>query len=440
MAIMTKTPFLTEQDGGLKTIIANAREVPGTCFFVDSTHTNKSDAVGHGTNPETPFATLDYALQRCTANKGDLVLLMPGHAETLTADVDFDIAGVNVQGLGIGEMRPILTFGADVTLDVNAANCRLANVILKNDHDGQAVMVDVDGDDWVMEDCELREGSSKQAAIYIDLGEDRAKIRRCKITSVTAGAASGIKISAAKDGIEIVDCVIDGDFDDAAIHNPTSTTATNLLLKGNVARNRQTGDHAIELVSAVTGMAAGNFLFADTPGVVFDSGSLLCAANSEAHKIDAAGVPSPAGSTADEWVHVSKASATLPASTTQNLFTIAGGRVLVKMLVGEVTTVVQNQACTLKVSSVPTVGSAVDIASNLDINAFEAGGLLVVEGDGTALIGAAGGAGAANAANALPFILPIGTVRITTGATNTGATKWDVWYKPLDAGARMVSA
>jgi hypothetical protein len=46
------------------------------------------------------------------------------------------------------------------------------------------------------------------------------------------------------------------------------------------------------------------------------------------------------------------------------------------------------------VTSVPTTGSAVDIASNLAIASFEAGAILVVEGDGTALIGTATGAGA----------------------------------------------
>ena len=136
----------------------------------------------------------------------------------------------------------------------------------------------------------------------------------------------------------------------------------------------------------------------------------------------------------------SKASATLPATTTQNIFTITGGRVLVTVMVGEITTIVQAQACTLKVTSVPTTGTAVDVASALDINGFEAGAILVVEGDGTALIGAAAGAGHAPALNALPFILPIGTVRIATSATNTGATKWDVWYFPLDDGAAIASA
>lgn len=136
----------------------------------------------------------------------------------------------------------------------------------------------------------------------------------------------------------------------------------------------------------------------------------------------------------------SKAAATLPATTTQNIFTISGGRVWVTCLVGEVTTVIQNQANNLKVTSVPTTGSAVDVASNLNVANFEAGALLVVEGDGTALIGAAAGAGHAPALNALPFILPIGTIRIETSATNTGATKWDLFYLPIDDGASVASA
>lgn len=139
-------------------------------------------------------------------------------------------------------------------------------------------------------------------------------------------------------------------------------------------------------------------------------------------------------------IHVAKAAATLPATTTQNIFTIAGGRVWVVALIGEITTIIQAQACTVKVTSVPTVGSAVDVASALDVNAFEAGAILVVEGDGTALIGTSAGAGFAPALNALPFVLPTGTIRIQTSATNTGATKWDLFYFPIDDGANVVSA
>lgn len=137
---------------------------------------------------------------------------------------------------------------------------------------------------------------------------------------------------------------------------------------------------------------------------------------------------------------VSKTAATLPATTTQNIFTIAGGRVLVTALIGEVTTVCSATATNLKVTSVPTTGTAVDVASNLAVASFEAGAILVCEGDGTALIGTSAGAGFAPALNALPFILPIGTVRIETSATNTGATKWDLFYVPIDDGAVVASA
>lgn len=131
-----------------------------------------------------------------------------------------------------------------------------------------------------------------------------------------------------------------------------------------------------------------------------------------------------------------KASATLPATTNQTIFTVAGGRVLVTLLFGEVTTIVQAQACNLKVTSASTVGTAVDLASNLDINGKEAGTLFLVEGDGTALVGA--NAGAALSGVGLPaMIIPTGVIRITTSATNTGATKWTCWWVPLDDGATV---
>jgi hypothetical protein len=134
-----------------------------------------------------------------------------------------------------------------------------------------------------------------------------------------------------------------------------------------------------------------------------------------------------------------KTSATLPGTGNQTIFTISGGRVLLSLLFGEVTTVIQAQATNLKVTSVPTVGTAVDLASNLDINAKEVGTLLFVEGDGTALVGA--NAGAALSGIGRPcMIIPAGIIRITTGATSTGATKWTTFWVPLDDGATLVGS
>lgn len=138
-------------------------------------------------------------------------------------------------------------------------------------------------------------------------------------------------------------------------------------------------------------------------------------------------------------IKVNKTGATLPATTTQNIFTISGGRVLVTSLTGEVTTVVQAQACNLSVNLVTDVGGDIVLASTVDINADEAGTLYVVEGDGTALVPQSSGA-VLNSSGSGPMILAEGTINIQTSATNTGATAWELWYFPLDTGATVASA
>jgi|6_EtaG_2_1085325.scaffolds.fasta_scaffold00322_5 hypothetical protein len=136
---------------------------------------------------------------------------------------------------------------------------------------------------------------------------------------------------------------------------------------------------------------------------------------------------------------VLKASDTLPATTTDALFTVSSGRVLITKLVGEVTTVVQAQACNAKINNNPTVGSTVIVGTNVDINALEAGATLTVEGDGTALVLGNGGT-SLNALGGTSMEVAEGSIELETSATNTGATKWELWYIPLDDGATVAAA
>ena len=130
---------------------------------------------------------------------------------------------------------------------------------------------------------------------------------------------------------------------------------------------------------------------------------------------------------------VDKASATLPASTNQTLFTVSGGRVLLLGIVGEVTTIIQTQACNAKLTSAPTTGTAVDLCAVLDITADEAGCLYGITGlFSDALVGANAGAAPVQDNG---IVIPIGVIRLNTSATNTGATKWSAFYVPLDDGA-----
>jgi hypothetical protein len=137
--------------------------------------------------------------------------------------------------------------------------------------------------------------------------------------------------------------------------------------------------------------------------------------------------------------HVSRPTATLPQTATGNLFTVAGGRCLVKLLFGEVTTAIQNSDPVAKITLTPTVGSAVDVASTVDLSSLEIGGKLMVEGDGTALVkGNAGGA--FFAAGQHEFVATTGTIDMICGASKTGSVKWDLWYVPLDEGAAISAA
>ena len=151
------------------------------------------------------------------------------------------------------------------------------------------------------------------------------------------------------------------------------------------------------------------------------------------------GLPFP-----DQKIHVARPAGTLAQSAAQNIFQVLGGRVRVKGLLAQVTTIVQAQATTVKTSSTAkdaagaTVGTAVDLSSTVDCNALEVGGLLWTEGDGTALVKSNAGA-AFIGANSGEFIAPQGYISYTTGASSTGALKWDLWYEPVDEGAYVIA-
>lgn len=75
------------------------------------------------------FGTVDEAISACTASRGDVIYVAPGHTETVTAtSIALDVAGVTIIGLGKGLLRPTFTYGAAAaTITVSAANCSWEN-------------------------------------------------------------------------------------------------------------------------------------------------------------------------------------------------------------------------------------------------------------------------------------------------------------------------
>lgn len=103
----------------------------GNVFFVDSGSTAASTGQV-GTSPDKPRSTIDSAINLCTANNGDVIFVMPGHAESMTTDgqIALDVAGVTVMGLGQGMTRPTLTYDAAAgSVIISASNCRWSNIV-----------------------------------------------------------------------------------------------------------------------------------------------------------------------------------------------------------------------------------------------------------------------------------------------------------------------
>jgi len=135
--------------------------------------------------------------------------------------------------------------------------------------------------------------------------------------------------------------------------------------------------------------------------------------------------------------HVARATAALPQSTNHALFTVAGGRVEVTLLFGEVTTAIQNSDPVLSVNSTPTPGTVLALGATVDTTSLEIGGFLRVVGAGNLVKSLAG---AALSTTYCSFVVPIGTIRLAGGASKQGNMKWDVFYKPLDEGATVTAA
>jgi len=154
-------------------------QTTGDYFFVDDSGSNSNE----GTDPDHPVATLDTAIGLCTADHGDVIILMPGHAESATA-IAADVAGVTVVGLGSGEAMPTITgttAAADL-IDVTADSFVMKNVSLVGGASGTTALVDIsaDGDYAVFEGCRFTSGAAAPVdMITLATGADHLSFINC---------------------------------------------------------------------------------------------------------------------------------------------------------------------------------------------------------------------------------------------------------------------
>ena len=235
----------------------------GNVFWVDS----GAGSNGNDGSLNKPFATIDYAVGRCTANNGDIICVKPGHIETVTAagGLALDVAGITLLGFSSGSDRPTINFTTAVGADMNvdAANITMINFLFTGGVDALTGPIDVNAADFSMLECETRDVTGQVVDFIVtDANADRLFISGWVHRGAAAAGADTAITIVGGDDITIIPKFIDGNFAVAAIENVT-TAAVNLQVFGSgdypaYIRTRNAADVIFTAVATTTGRVGPN--------------------------------------------------------------------------------------------------------------------------------------------------------------------------------------
>lgn len=230
-------------------------------------HNSGAGGTTGGRSPEEAVTTIDAAINLCTANHGDVIVVMEFHTEALgaAAAIALDVADVRVVGMGRGRQRPILTYTATgSSCDISAAKCSIENIVFSGiGVDAATAMINVSAADAQIIDCEIETGDATNQAtlgILTTAGADRLRIQGCHIHGlVNAGTTSQISLVGG-DSIVIKDNIIIGACGTTGNIAQATTLCSNIVIWGNVMLNQTADANNKNLVfgSTSTGVVAFN--------------------------------------------------------------------------------------------------------------------------------------------------------------------------------------
>lgn len=213
--------------------------VPGNIFYVDS---GTGSSTNPGTTMDLPLATIDQAINKCTASNGDVIYVLPGHAETIAAaaGIDADVIGISVIGLGSGSLKPTITLGTATTadIDIDAANVTFQNLRFVSNINDLAVILDVNDEYFTCIDCDFVSSNTKEVLNFVNIAttKDNFFFKGCKFYQPTdpdgtdGNASTGCFYFVDSEEIFIEDCYFYGQFETSIFHNKT-TAAKNVWVR-----------------------------------------------------------------------------------------------------------------------------------------------------------------------------------------------------------------
>lgn len=236
----------------------------GHIFYVDSGVANEGD----GSSWTNAVALLADADALCTANRGDVILVAQGHAETISTAAlspTISAAGTRVFCLGEGTLAPTFTIThVDGTVSITGANCLLsgARIVTNVDNVKVACTLGAAADGSTVENCVFRDSAANKdylVGISVLAGCEKAKLYYNDFrTTAAAGGNNAILVADVND-LEVVGNMAFGKFATGVMLNGTGPL-TKAFIVGNTFVNSEAAI-AIALNSTTsTGILAKNFL------------------------------------------------------------------------------------------------------------------------------------------------------------------------------------
>jgi hypothetical protein len=245
-------------------IMGSGTNIPvttGTYFFVHSgTGNNGND----GRSALRPLATIAAAIAKCTADKGDVIIVMPSHAETISAagGITADVAGISIIGLGNRSNRPTISFSATAaTFAISAANVIISNIRVTATIDEVVKLFHVTAAHVTLDRVDFFETATFQAIQFLltTNAADYLVVRNCYHYQVTAAAAAQAWIQLVGiDGGIIEDCIfrltLSNNAASFTIHGSTACIGTVVRRNSIVQLGGTTQVSAILFVDSSTGV------------------------------------------------------------------------------------------------------------------------------------------------------------------------------------------
>ena len=178
----------------------------GKVIYVHSSGASALDQLPAGIpgNPDGFFTTLNAAFATCRDNRGDVIVCLPGHSESLASSGGTDLsnikAGVRVVGAsnGITDMPTLRWTATTAQWAISSANCTFENLRLRLEGaNGVVKAINVTGAGTTFKKCRIQTGSgaSNKATIAIEVGSAATEFQfdDCYMYGVTGAVTDGIK-------------------------------------------------------------------------------------------------------------------------------------------------------------------------------------------------------------------------------------------------------